>query len=152
VRRFLVVANQTLGGAKLAAEIDTRIGQGPAVFHVLVPATPAPELRVALTTHAAAGGDITPFVEQAEVEARRRLDRELARIRGLGGTATGEIAEPDPMVAIRSRLEQEKPDELILSTLPAGISRWLGMDLPKRLQRVTDVPVTVVISSRHDDT
>ena len=45
----------------------------------------------------------------------------------------------------------EQPDELILSTLPAGISRWLGMDLPKRLTRITDVPITVVITERNPD-
>ena len=150
VRRFLVVANQTLGGHQLVAEIDNRVAAGAATFHVLVPVVPAGELRFAMLSHAAEGGDITPFVQEAEARANRRLDDELARIRRAGGTATGEIGEPDPMVAIKRVLARQSFDEILLSTLPPGASKWLGMDLPKRVCRATKIPVTVVVAERDD--
>jgi hypothetical protein len=40
VRRYLVVANQTLGGDQLLEKLRERMEAGPAHFHVLVPATP----------------------------------------------------------------------------------------------------------------
>ena len=37
-------------------------------------------------------------------------------------------------------------DEIVVSTLPTGSSRWLGLDLPRRLEKLTSVPVRHVVS------
>jgi hypothetical protein len=35
-----------------------------------------------------------------------------------------------------------------LSTLPSGVSRWLKLDLPHRVEQRFELPVTTVISQR----
>ena len=45
-------------------------------------------------------------------------------------------------------LIEHPQDEIILSTLPPGISRWLKKDLPHRVEQRFALPVTTVISSR----
>ena len=54
------------------------------------------------------------------------------RLREAGAEATGEIGDPDPITAIANVLARGSFDEIILSTLPANLSKWLGMDLPSR--------------------
>ena len=56
------------------------------------------------------------------------------------------MGEPDPMKAIEKTLAQRRIDEIILSTLPPGISLWLAWDLPHRVRARTDVPLTVIAS------
>jgi hypothetical protein len=53
-------------------------------------------------------------------------------------------ATPDPMKAIENAAAQRRFDEIILSTLPPGVSRWLAMDLPHRVKRKVHVPLTVI--------
>lgn len=76
--------------------------------------------------------------------ARQQLRSELARLRELGADASGEVGVSDPMDAIRLALHREPFDEIILSTLPPGISRWVQMDLPSRVRRAFKLPVTHV--------
>ena len=47
-------------------------------------------------------------------------------------------------MAVRDALRGREVDEVIVSTLPRGISRWLGEDVPSRLTDAVSVPVTVV--------
>lgn len=155
-RRYLVVANQTLGGEQLLAEIQKRTAAGPSRFYVLVPATPIDQYRwpPPLGVPATAGGGIfaePPPAEaaddrQAQAHAQARLGEELNRLRKAGAEADGEVGDPDPLRAIRDVLGRERFDEIILATLPPGVSRWLGMDLPHRVQRSVDLPVTHVVS------
>jgi hypothetical protein len=70
----------------------------------------------------------------------------LHRLREIGATADGAVGDPDPMKAIEKTLAQRRFDEIILSTLPPGISRWLAWDLPHRVRARTDVPLTVITS------
>jgi hypothetical protein len=56
------------------------------------------------------------------------------------------VGDPDPIVAVMDIWDPMKYDEIIVSTLPTGSSRWLGLDLPHRLEKLTSVPVTHVIS------
>ena len=76
--------------------------------------------------------------------ARSNLDTELSRLREIGATADGAVGDPNPMVAIEKALAERQFDEIILSTLPPGISRWLALDLPHRVKRKFDVPLTVI--------
>lgn len=131
MRRILVIANQTLGGKHLERRARQLLLEGPCQFHLLVPATPPP--------HRA-------WTEgEALALARDRLNEALERFRALGAEVEGEVGNPgdeSPMPAILAVLEREPDFDLILlSTLPPGTSRWLGMDLPHRVARRTDIPV-----------
>ena len=134
--RYLVVANQTLGGAALLDLLQRRVAQGQVRLHVLVPATPS---STGWHSHDAA----------TDVEAAsERLDRALQAFADLGAhEVTGEIGTARVVDGIGDVLRRDAGDpydEIILSTLPAGPSRWLAMDLPSRIQRVHDVPLTHV--------
>ena len=89
---------------------------GPTAFHVVVPATPVQ-------------GGFTWDEDKARAERRRRLDAFMDHLRALGAEATGEIGSRDPIEAARDALRGHPVDEIILSTLPPGISRWLGQDV-----------------------
>lgn len=132
MRRYLVVANQTLGGAALAHVIRERIEQGPCTVHVVVPATPPREHFV--------------WTEgMAHDIAQHRLDVMLTWLRAQGIEATGDVGDQQPMLAVGDALIKASFDEVILSTLPAGASKWLGQDLPNRLRRHYGIHVTHVV-------
>jgi len=132
---YLVVANQTLASPTLATAVAERIAGGDARFHVVVPATPASR-------------GFSWEEQEAVAAAERRLDEVLGRLRVLGGEATGEVGSPDPVAAVQDALRSMAFDEVILSTLPPGISRWLGQDVPTRLRNAVTIPVEVVIAPR----
>ena len=129
---ILIVANQTLPSEALAAEVAQRIASGATVFHVVVPATPPP------------GGGFTWDEDAARAEAETRLAAFLDGRRGQGATANGEIGDRDPVAAARDASRDRDIGEVILSTLPAGISRWLRQDVPSRMRGAVTVPVVVV--------
>ena len=133
MRRYLVVANQTLGGDHLVEKVREALASGQCRFHLVVPATPP-------------GEHLTWTEGQAHAIAERRLDRALDRLRGLGAVADGEVGDPSPMQAIGDVLRQVAFDEIILSTLPPGASRWLKLDLPHRCERTFNLPVTHVVA------
>jgi hypothetical protein len=129
---ILIVANQTLPSAALAAVIAQRIASGATTFHVVVPATPPP------------GGGFTWDEDAARAEAETRLAAFLDGLRRQGATADGEIGDRDPVAAVRDAGRGRDVDEVILSTLPTGVSRWLRQDVPSRLRGAVSSPVTVV--------
>ena len=153
-RRVLVVANRTLGSPVLGAEIRRQAEAGPCLFHLLVPAPPVDVPTVGVDPN------LDPLLEdpilhdqlmQKSLEqARKLLDEHLQRLRRSGIDATGEVGVADPTTAVRFVVERRRFDEVILSTLPSGVSRWLGMDLPSRLRRILDIPLTVVTADRPD--
>lgn len=132
MRCYLVVANQTLGGEHLAGKVKECMAAGPCRFHVLVPATP-PQDHLTWTEGA------------ARSVAEARLQKAVERFRSLGAEVTGEVGDPNPMMAIDDVCRGEEFDEIILSTLPPGASRWLKRDLLHRLERRFAIPVTHVI-------
>ena len=150
MRRYLVVANQTLGGAELGEEIRKRLEAEPCSFHVLVPNTRATDYY----SFAAAAGHVPMAAviaecgpamdEEAAAQAQQRLEKLVARLRELGAQAEGELGHPDPVEAIAQALASRQFDEVILSTLPQPISRWLRMDLPTQVRRGCGVPVAVI--------
>ncbi len=158
VHQYLVVANHTLGGPQLIDAIHHRMSRGPAEFWVLVPATPTSHLVNdfnALSCAFPVEPDLLPGAadvqtrEQGIAEAQSNLDTELKRLRQLGATADGAVGDPDPMKAIETTLAELRVDEILLSTLPLGISRWLAWDLPHRVRRKTSVPLTVITHHPH---
>jgi hypothetical protein len=133
MRRYLVVANQTLAGRHLLDHVHACLARGACWFYVLVPATPT-HLQVA-----DGEGD-------ARLLARRRLEAALARFRAEGATAVGVVGDPHPLRAVAGLCRTQRFDEIILSTLPPGTSRWLLAELPKRLRRTTGLPVTLLVA------
>ena len=132
MRSYLVVGNQTLAGPELTAAIAERIAGGdPTHFHVVVPATPVQD-------------GFTWDEDKAYAAARDRLEAVLGHLRTMGAEATGEVGHKDPVEAARDALRGHPADEVILSTLPPGISRWLGQDVPSRLRGAVPVEVDVV--------
>jgi hypothetical protein len=132
-RRYLVVANQTLGGAALVARLRQCVAEGPCEFHVLVPAN----------IHE---GWIADEDSDAAL-AHQRLDQALTQLRGLGAEVSGEVGDVSPVDAINDVLRRSDFDEIILSTLPPGVSRWLRLDLPSRVERSVSIPVTHVVAT-----
>jgi hypothetical protein len=144
----LVVANRTVGGAELAATINARLAAGPCEFHLLVPVPPTPPIGIAAGFSAMEAGVVPSLQGPDEREvAQDRLRFGLEWMRGLGATVEGEVGDPDAVRAIKSVVEAHQIDEIIISTLPTTISRWLRQDLPHRVERKFTLPVTVVTAA-----
>jgi GABA permease len=133
-RRILVVANETVGGAELRGEVQARAGDGRTVQVLVV----CPALNSPLK-HWASDED------GARVAAQARLDESLEGMRAAGLDARGEIGDGDPLQAIEDALRTFRPDELIVSTHPAGRSHWLERGVVDRARDRFDLPVTHVI-------
>jgi hypothetical protein len=151
VPRYLVVANQTLGSTELRQEIRKRFEADPDSFvDVLVPNTRADDYHgvpvaggfVPMPTLITASGPATD--EEATAQAQHLLDQFLKRLRELGAKAEGELGDPDPLKAIGEVLARDRFDEVIISTLPERLSKWLHTDLPHKVQRRFGVPVTTI--------
>ena len=135
MRRYLVVANQTLGGDHLLSLLR-ELAEQPSTFHVLVPATPPSD-------HLWTEGE-------AQTTARRRLEIALERFGAAGLDVTGEIGDPRPLEAIDDVLTREPFDEIVLSTLPVHLSRWLRLDLVHRVETAFGLPVRHVIAAKEN--
>ena len=133
MRQFLVVGNQTLGSDELRAAIVERIAAGPTRFHVVVPATHPHD-------------HLTWSEGEATALARARLDDTLAWMHAEGALTTGEVGDANPFLAVSDALLHDDYDEIILSTFPAGMSRWIKQDLPHRVARHTTTPVRHVVA------
>jgi hypothetical protein len=135
MRSYLVVGNQTLDSPELAKAINDRVAKGAASFHVVVPTTPIEHL-------------FTWDEEEARALAEKRLTAALDRLRGLDVEVTGEIGPRDPVEATVDVLRRRSADEILLSTLPVGLSKWLGQDVPTRMKAAVAIPVTVVTAAQ----
>ena len=124
-RNVLVIANRTAATPALLAAVRRRAAEGPSRFTLLVPRTywDADTEESAVTLELA-----IPLLEEAA-----------------GDHVNGLLGDEDPVRAVSAAVEQGHYDELILSTLPSHVSRWLHMDLPTRLERF-GLPLTVVIA------
>lgn len=149
VERVLVIANQTLGGREMMLRIEhLDTPRGAASFHLLVPASD----RGGPDDPRPAEGRSTLIDDAAVAAAKRRLELGLTIIGNLGCEVSGEIGAPDPIEAARAVLSRgDRFHRVLLSTLPSGLSRWLGRDVPHRLTRALDLPVEHVESTRSDD-
>jgi len=157
MRRYLVVANQTLRGAELRDELRQRIEAGPSSFYVLVPNTSAADYPVV----PADGGVLPPSMawwatnyrgpatdEEAGAQARQRLSQMLADLAALRVPVEGALGSSRPLEAMEQAFTDHQFDEIIVATLPRRISRWLGADLPHQAERRFKLPVTTIITKR----
>jgi hypothetical protein len=125
-------------------------------FHVMVVANvtaTSDELLAALTDRAARGAcRFTLVMPRSGPDARERLEQALETMREAGlGNVDGRVGDPDPVVAAMDVWDPMQFDEIVVSTLPTGVSRWLGLDLPRRLERLTGVTVRHVVAEPRPD-
>jgi hypothetical protein len=123
----LVVANVTAASDELLAALKRRTERGQSDFTLLVPAT---------------GGG-----REGREAARKGLEEALERMRAEGLTVAGKIGDPDPVAAVHDIWDPMRFDEVVISTLPTGASRWLAADLPHRVEKLTGVQVEHVVAS-----
>jgi hypothetical protein len=137
MRQILVVAHKTLGGRSLLEEVGRRMRGGDCRVHLVVP-----------INH-----PFGAFTEAScHVEAEKVLAEGLRRIRQLDPTGsvdvTGEVGDANPVYAaevVKNR--GDAIDEVIVSTLPRGASRWLTRNVPKKLEQLfPDVDVTHLVA------
>jgi hypothetical protein len=128
----LVVANETVVGEPLLQKIRARANESPAAFLIISPQS-----------------DLT---SSEHPEAERRLRRALTILRGEGIDAHGQVAHPDPFTAAAHAVQDERVDEIIVSTFPGEkTSSWLRGDLVNRLRKQTGLPVEHVEVEREPE-
>jgi hypothetical protein len=138
VKEVLVLANRTLGGAKLLEAVRSRATQGAVRFRLVVP-----------QSNPAAG--LVIYDEAVRESAQVRVDLALEAVSQEGMEATGEVGDPDPFLATMDAIAQHRPDEIIISTHPVQHSGWLRRDLIERIRNASGLPVEhVVVDLEHD--
>jgi hypothetical protein len=130
--RVLVVANRTAATPALLEAVRARAAAGDASFTLLVP-------------NAAHGLARVTDPEDTDVsEAQASLDLALPLLEeAAGGSVEGMVGDPDPFLAVQDAVNLHGFDELIISTLSPRVSRWLRLDLPRRLT-VLGLPITTI--------
>jgi GABA permease len=153
VHEVLVVANQTIGSRELSQAVTDRVAAGPCRFHLLVPVPPTPPSAISVGL-AAVESAATAFMVLPDLRAlaEERLVTGLDWLRTLGAEATGEVGAIDTVAAVTALVERDGYDEVIVSTLPSRLSKWLRQDLPRKIEKNITVPVTVVTASTAVDT
>jgi hypothetical protein len=121
---LLVVANQTVGSPDLAAALAERSAQRP--IHVTL---------------------LAPVLWAEREAARARLDAACSQLRESGIECEGLLGDGDPMVAVQEVWNPGRFDEVVVSTFATGASRWMQIDLPHRIAKLTDCTVRHVESS-----
>lgn len=136
--RCLVVAHKTLGGDALLDELRSRRESDPGVrVHLLVPV----DHPIGAWTDG-----------QLERVAEGVLESGLARMKSLDIEATGEVGDANPVYAVEQLFVRgEMFDEIIISTLPHGVSKWLKADAPSRLAKNYRIPVTHIVGQREPE-
>ena len=134
--KVLVVANQTAESEELLAALMARSDQGPVEFTVLIPATPH-GLSWAANMYADKG------LEEAEDHKQAMVDR----LRAMGLDVTeARVGDADALAAIQDEVNFHDYDELIVSTLPLKISKWLRIDLPRKAEAATGLPAMHIVA------
>lgn len=130
--RVLVVAHKTAATPALLGAVRERAAVGPASFTLLVPNV----------THG-----MHKVVDAEDVdtnEAEQTLELALPLLEeAAGGPVEGMVGDANPMDAISDAVNLHGYDEIIISTLPKRVSRWLKLDLPSKVGGL-GLPVTTI--------
>ena len=139
MRRYLVIANQTLTSEQLQQELLLRVESSAeeCLFHFLVPNT-------AKQDYSPGWSDASPETLHGAQRACRRLQAVMELVRAAGACALGALGDPDPMKAVEVQMQCSAYDEIIVSMLPETTSRWFNLDLPSRIARAVPIPVTTI--------
>jgi hypothetical protein len=124
--KLLVVANQTVDSDELYQSLRDRAARGPISVTLLVP-------------------------QDAHEGLAHRVKHALERLHQEGIEAEAMLGDIDPACAVIECWDPRRWDEVVVSTLPTGASRWLRIDLPRRIQRAIDAPVTHVVARQSQD-
>ena len=134
---ILVVANRTAECEELQQALKDRAEKGDSPkFTLVVPS--------------AHGFAKAANPDEEIPEAQSHVDNAVAKLRGDGLEVEGRLGDPDPLAAVQDAHNPGNYDELIISTLPTHLSKWLKMDLPHKAAHATGLPVTHVVGSEAD--
>jgi hypothetical protein len=136
---ILVVANETLGGRRLREALAQKAKTNPSLL-----------IRLVIPQSRPRRGSVV-YLQSVRDVAQVRLDLALALLRDEGYEATGEVGDFDPFQATMDAIGDHKPDEIVISTLPAAASGWLRRDLVERVAEAAGIPVQHVISEFGDE-
>lgn len=146
--RVLIVGNASLRAQRLQEALTRTHDDRPTTFKLVVPAVERSPVR---GDHSWFDTVVLARPEEDELEgdmlANHRMHEAVERLSSAGLDVTGMVGDRDPVQAAQEALRTFDADEIILSTLPRTRSSWLGADVPSKLRRRFDVPVTVVEAS-----
>jgi hypothetical protein len=129
--RVLIAAHRTAASPRLIDAVRARAQRSPCHFTLVVP---------------------RPYWDPDTDEAAATLELAIPLLdEAAGGHVDGMIGEDDPFLAVQQAVEGGTFDEIIISTLPARVSRWLRRDLPHRVEAL-GLPVTVVTAEQSERT
>ena len=130
--RILVVANKTAATPALLEAVRERAARGPCEFTLLVPNA----------THGL--HKVVDPEDQSQNEAETTIELALPLLEeAVGGPVDAMIGVPEPLAAIQDAVNLHGFDEIIISTLPSKVSKWLKLDLPHKAAGL-GLPVTTV--------
>jgi hypothetical protein len=123
---LLVVANRTVDSPELLDAIRQRAEAGP--VHVTM---------------------LAPCAYAERTEAQRRMQSAAATLGAAGIESEAMLGDADPVVAVQEAWNPGRYDEVVVSTLAEGTSKWLQFDLPHRVAKLTDCQVRHVSVPEH---
>ncbi len=138
--RVLVVANKTAATPALLEAVRERAGAGPCEFTLLVPNA----------THGL--HTLVDPEDQEQTETETTIELALPLLEDAAGSQVDAmVGVPEPLAAIQDAINLHGFDEIIISTLPTRLSRWLRLDLPSKAAGL-GLPVTTVTARGREHT
>jgi hypothetical protein len=128
--KLLVIANRTIECEEIADAILERAAAGPVQVTLVAPASSGPS-----------------SMRARRAETAQCLERTVQRLDESGVPVEGVVGDSDPLVAVQDAWDPRRYDEVIVVTLPTGISRWMAADLPHRVERLTAARVTHIVAT-----
>jgi hypothetical protein len=133
MKEILVIANRTLGGAKLFDRVRELAAEQETRFRLVVPQSkPTAGLVI--------------YDDAVRESAQVRVDLAMSLLASEGIQASGEIGDPDPFSATMDAIAERRPEEIIVSTHPAPHSGWLRRDLIERIHNASGLPVEHIVT------